>query len=375
MNHSDRVWPVFALSLSLGLAAAGAWAETATATKSKTTNKAPVAATSPTKIPTAAPAITPKTAPARIPGAKAPARSVGTLRGPALSRTPAEVNAARGLREVKEIGAGLLDTTGQQGHGLLTPGGTDLTKSRGTDRFGGVPADGRQKNAGSAPMPAGMPPMPALPSNRDKRPGSAVGSPSLNLRDHMRGATGQDNHGRVVAHESDGGVVPETGTVYSRETRVHEDGYTVTEVSSQHADGGSTVQTIRTDLENNTMTMDVVHRDREGNVTDKDRIVTEADTGGGDIAGTQDPNADSNSGGCNPVTGRCSGQGAKDPNRVNPGREGAATVPTATRLKIDQKGLVTNPANARQIGSGGTPRPLENTVNQVDPPKPGHEPR
>jgi len=317
-----------------------------------------------------------------VPGPAAPKATIRTPKAGSVrglrdrAQMPAEANAVRDMRGVQELGATLrgVDTSNND---LLKPGGVDLAGQRSAgSRFGNVPANRGDRS--DARMPEGMPRMPDLPRNSNKRPGSLVGSPSHNLRAHMSGAAGQDGeHGRVVGYESDGGVVPETGTVYSRETRLYEDGYMETEVFSQHADGGSTVQTIRTDLERNTITMDVVHRDREGNVTGKDRIVTEADPRSGEgIAGTQDPNAVRGDGSvCRAMPWVCRGAPGPVTTHVNPGRGTGGFVPAR---QIDPgEAIVVNPSTeqARQANQARAINPdgLRDAVGSgthVNPPGP-----
>lgn len=301
--------------------------------------------------PAPATGVNPESSAVLRPATKGPSAGIAGTTNPGLGRAAVDANAVRGLRDLKEIGSGLRGVAQTDGN-RLTPANTDLTKARESGgRFGQMPMP-NQDDSGAAKMPAGMPAAPSLPSNSAKRPGSVVGAPSHNLRHHMGGSASSDgSHGRVVGHESDSGTVPESGTVYSRNTFLYEDGYTVTEVVSQHRDGGSTVQTVRTDVENNTMTTETVHRDRDGNVTDKSTSVAEADprTGEGDIAGTQDPNADRHDGSvCRAMPWTCRGAPAKNVTQVNPGNErgGFAQAP---RIKPGRD-IVVNPAtdNLRQ---------------------------
>jgi hypothetical protein len=296
---------------------------------------------------------------------------------PSMGRVPADMDAARGLRDAKDMGDSLRGMGRNDGN-LTQPGGVDLGKARSSDSHFNRRPPLEGNNTNNARLPEGMPKMPTLPSNQDKRPGSIVGSPSHNLRDHMRGSTSQDNkHGRLVGYQSDGGVVSETGTVYSRETRLYEDGYTETTVFSQHRDGSSTVQTIRTDLDANTQTSESVHRDRNGNVTDVQRIVTEADPRSGEnIARTQDSNADANDGSaCRAMPWACRGAPVRDVTLVNPGRDSGGFAPASTMnpggsivinpstetVRQANQTRPVDPAGARRAVDGGT---------QVNPPGP-----
>lgn len=198
--------------------------------------------------------------------------------------------------------------------------------------------------------------------------------PSGNLRDHASGIAGQDarqrsSHGSLVGPPRQERTSDlETGTRTTTETRLYEDGYSVVESTAQHRDGSSSHITTRVDLDANQVERVSVHKDAQGNV-DKD-IIT------GPIDGTQDPNADTNSGGgCNPITGVCHSKPATDPNRVNPGPEGAVPTAGAPMLRVDQRGLVGDPDMVRRNGNG-TPRMLEpgNPMNRVNPPGPSDGP-
>lgn len=250
------------------------------------------------------------------------------------------------------------------------------------------PADAPQQETGRT---SGLP-MPGLPSNRDKGPGDSglAPNPEGNLRGHAGGIAGQDSGRRptrILGQSSetqstnDGFYYRRTGTTTERGDEM------VTERRSP--DGSSSYVETTTDTASDTYSHVVIHKDERGNThkeTQSGNIGPEGvpeETGddhgaapgsGGGLDESHTIETASKGGGLVPPNYRPRGEGVRNPNRVNPGPEGAMPQPEGPRMLFDKRRLVGDPEAWRQGNGGGFVGRAPENRDQVLPPGPGDIP-
>ncbi len=281
---------------------------------------------------------------------KAPAAVGDMAPAPGLDHLAAirDANQARMFEEARQALDALRELAGR------AEGGDDVNPDLGLGGAEGMGIGGRDLDDSRLPghdvagfeTPEGAEYLPDLPSNEDQGPSSSVLRPSGNFAGIMGGAASQDNVIRMEEQRMD--------PVTVRRDR-NPNGSTTTTTITTHDDGSQDVWT-ETVADNDQVTYRRhIAVDSDGNVT-RDAIQSWHRDGTREsrrYRGPLDPNGmqDPNSPNYSPEFARWAAQfdhskkqGARNPNRVNPGSADAQSGAAGPRLTLREDQIVINPS-------------------------------
>lgn len=281
---------------------------------------------------------------------KIPANIGEVAPAPGLDHVAAirDANQARMFEEARQAVDALRELANTAG------GSDDVNPDLGLGGAEGIGIGGRELDDSKLPghdvagfeTPEGAEYLPDLPSNEDQGPSSSALRPSGNLAGIMGGAASQDNVVRMEEQRMD--------PVTVRRDR-NPDGSTTTTTITTHEDGSQDVWTETVATNDQVTYRRHIAVDSDGNVT-RDAIQSWHRDGTREsrrYRGPLDPNGmqDPNSPNYSPEFARWAAQfdhskkqGARNPNRVNPGSADAESQVIGPRLTLRDDQIVINPS-------------------------------